>query len=157
MLRKLAGTAAAGLLSLTLAGCGPLTSATPMAVTTTAPPRTAAAVSLVTTPTPTATRTVVSPVDLPPPDVSYVGLVSFKPGSDRAGHRAARQVRASPWQQADPTHPLARLRRLRHLPVGVLDRPLARVHDGEGRPARHRHPHPQRVLPGPWLRPDVGS
>src|SRR3954464_10907423 len=80
MLCKLAGTTAAGLLSLTLAGCGPLTSATPMAVTTTAPPRTAAAVSLVTTPTPTATRTLVSPVDLPPPEISYVGLVSLRRG-----------------------------------------------------------------------------
>ena len=71
-------TLATGLLSLTLAGCGPITSATPMAVTTTAAPATT--VSLVTTPTPTPTPAVVSPVDLPPPAIGYVGLVTVGRG-----------------------------------------------------------------------------
>ena len=72
-------TLAAGLVSLALAGCGPLTSATPMAVTTTAVPTTTA-VSVVTTSTPSPASTVASPVDLPPPAVSYVGLVSVSRG-----------------------------------------------------------------------------
>ncbi len=71
-------TLAFGLLSLTLAGCGPLTSAARTTGTpTTSASRTTATVALRTTPTPTATT---APVDLQPPAVSYVGLVSYAKG-----------------------------------------------------------------------------
>ena len=145
---------------LALAGCGPLTSATPMAVTTTAATDDCRGrLAPVTAPTPACDPyPSMSPVDRPPP-----GHRLRRSSSRSAGVRRCRSPSSAastcllPGSRQIRLARLPRLRRLRHLPVGVR-RPDAGSPTPRPRAtcASSTRAHPQRVLPRPWLRPDLG-